>query len=816
MCGHMTWVHRTLAALAAACLITGFLPTASFGDPPVLSPLNFLPGDEALAAAAGTQLNPEIAPGAGGYLVVWADVRTGITEMGFFGGPAFDHHIGSGWDVYGARVDADGNLIDRTPFIVAQQVQNQGIVDVAWNGDNWLVTWAGQSGLSCCPDLNRYAARVSPAGVVLDPTPIPIPLDDGDLAAWPAAVGSDGASWVVVAADRVVDGSFVVKGFRIAPDGTLSDPSGIVISSGGNPGDFDVTFAGTEYFLVWSDEGMTSGGAIRGQRLRPDLTAIGAAITINLYSPSVGLNTAVATNGTDYFVTWWENRWYGWSQLAGARVSHGGSVLDPGGVFLTEASGYANYEPAAAWDGSHYVVAYDRSDPWPSDLVAARVSPAGLVLDYDTDAIPVSTAPGAQWEAAIAGSPGGGVLVAWRDARYSSNPWGMLGDIFASTVTPGGTVRPDRCLALGAPRQTHLRLVPNGSGYLAVFRSETSPETRIKAQRLDAGGAAIETEPVTVATGGSEVTNPSAAWNGSVYLVVWEDAASNQVYGRRLSADLAPIDAAPLPILPGNTPDVASIGDVFLVVSSWEQPHEIRQIYSRRVRASDGMLLDASPRVVGQNFSLVPRVASFSDRWLVVWERHPTHDDPSSSIPGNFVGTDGVPGGVFSVSLAGDLPAVAVGSGQAMILWEDSDGGPSGLDIEAIRMSLAAPFSVPPRPSADSSTTSSTWQSHGTAPRTWPPSATSGTTLPTTRIAATFTPSGSRTAAPYSTPTASPSCVTPSPRCSPPWRVPRARSWSADRCSARSRATWTIASGSGSPARSCWMPGRTSRRGSSS
>ena len=680
--------HAGLASLALACLLAGLSTTASDADAPALSMTSFLPGDLTVAPAAGAQLNPEIAPGVGGYLVVWVDERTGITEMStFFGGPAFDHHIGSSWDVYAARVGLDGSLIDQTPIVVAQQIQNQGVVDVAWNGQNWLVTWAGQTGLSCCPNLNRYAARVSPGGVVLDPTPILLPLDDGDMAAWPATVGSDGTNWLVVAADRASGGGFVVKGFRIAADGSLLDPSGVVLHSGGAPGDFDLVFAGGEFFLVWSDGGMTSGGAILGRRLTPALTPVGGPIVINLYSPSVARNSAVATNGTDYFVTWWEDRWYGWSQLAGARVSHAASVLDPGGIFLTAANGYTNYEPAAAWDGTHYVVTYDRYDLGPTDLFAARITPTGQVLDYDTDALAVSTAPGMQAEGAIAGEPGGGgVFVAWRDARHSTNPWIGVGDIFASTVTSNGAVGPDRCLSLGAPRQTLLRLIPNGSGYLAVFRSEISPETRIKAQRLDAGGAAIDLEPVTVAAGGSEVTNPSAAWNGSAYLVVWEDAAGNRIYGRRLAPDLTPIDGSPLALLPGNTPDVAAIGDVFLVVSSREQPHEIRQIYSQRVRGSDGAVLDLSPRAVGPDFSLVPRVAALANRWLVVWERHPTHDDPGTSIQANFVAADGNPGSYFVAGADGELPAVAARSDQAWIVWEDTDIGTSGLEVFASRL----------------------------------------------------------------------------------------------------------------------------------
>jgi hypothetical protein len=666
------------------------------GQPPVLSSLAFLPGDEALAPAAGKQLNPEVAPGGGGYLAVWVDERAGITEMSnFFGGPAFDHHIGSSWDIYAARLDADGNLVDETPIIVAQQIQNQGMPDVAWNGQNWLVVWSGQVGMQCCPDIHMFAARVSPTGVVLDANPIVVDTDfTGNGLLWPC-VTSDGNNWVVVWRDLdEAAGIFTLDGARIAPDGTLLDPGGVRLrrdSFNSYPLDPDIVWAADEYLLTW----MENSGRIRGQRLAPDLAKIGGVFSVNTYAPSIGENPRVATNGADFFVTWWENRYYGWSQLAGARVSHAGVVLDPVGIALTDAYGYTNYEPAVDWDGSNYVVVYDKDAFPPIDLFAARVTAGGVVLDYGPEAIPVSTAPNNQWEAAVAHQPGSGSLVVWRDARHNADPYDGYGDIFAATFTPDGAIGPERCVALGAPRQTLVRLVPSGGGYLAVYRSETSPETWIKAQRLDGGGAPIDLEPVTVATGGSNITSPAAAWNGSVYLVVWQDAAADQVYGRRLGPDLTPIDAAPLPILPGNTPDVAAIGDVFLVVSSWEEPHEIRQIYSMRVRGSDGALLDGSPGVVGQNFSVFPRVAAVADRWLVVWERHPSHDNPASSIYANFVGANGIPGSYFNVHGDGEFPAVATGPDQAIIAWENSEGGASGIDIHAIRISAAGTFLGP-------------------------------------------------------------------------------------------------------------------------
>lgn len=649
---------------------------------PPLSDLTFLPGDASPAPARGRQFLPRIAAGGDRFLVVWVDSRTELVDFGGFTGQGNrTGYGGSMMDIYAARLNADGSLIDQTPIVVAQGPKNQRLAEVAWNGESWLVVWTGETGIECCPAENRYAARVSWDGAVLDDPPILLAAYPDAEAAKPGALGSDGANWLFVWTGRSSSGSFLVRAMRIGGDGTILDPGGVVIAAGGYPGDFDVAFAGGEYFVIWSWGGLTSGGPVLGQRLMPDLTPIGPAVTINQYSPSSGLNCRVATNGTDYFVVWWEARSNYWSQVAGARVSHGGVVLDPDGIFLVamEVGETTNFEPSVNWDGTNYIVAYQRSNPTPDDLYAvdlytARVTTTGRVLDFDRDAITVSTAPQAQAEPDVAALPRDRSLIVWRDLRYTPPASGGYGDIFATTLSPGGALGTERCVSVGAPAQTLLKLVPNGTGYLAVYRSETSPETRIMAQRLDANGSALDLEPVTVFAGGIEVTNPSAAWNGSVYLVVWEIESRNtiasQIMGRRLSPDLAHLDPAPFAVLPGNAPDAAAVGDDFLTVSSWESPHEIRRIYCARVRGSDGAVLDPVPQGITASFSLYPRVAAFGSSWLVVWQQHVTHDDPWSQAMARFVGPGGEAGIVVGVDGNARTPAVTATADQAMVVFE--------------------------------------------------------------------------------------------------------------------------------------------------
>ncbi len=60
------------------------------------------------APAAGVQLQPQIAKGANSSLAVWSDKRTVLGRYV----PDDNAGIGSNTDIYAARYDAQGNLIE--------------------------------------------------------------------------------------------------------------------------------------------------------------------------------------------------------------------------------------------------------------------------------------------------------------------------------------------------------------------------------------------------------------------------------------------------------------------------------------------------------------------------------------------------------------------------------------------------------------------------------------------------------------------------------------------------------------------------------
>lgn len=320
---------------------------------------------------------------------------------------------------------------------------------------------------------------------------------------------------------------------------------------------------------------------------------------------------------------------------------------------MTGDAGYTLFDPDVAWDGSRYLVAYNMSKTFePDDIYVTRVLPSGAVMD--PDGIPVGVTAGYQNEPSIAPAAGGGAMVSSNDALYE-------GDIAAAPVSASGTGGTIVAVSLGAPRQSLPRFAQDGTNYLVVFRSEVSGESRILAQRLDSSGDPVDSEPVRVAAG-ARLTDPSAAWNGSRYPIVWESPSEGRgrIYGRRMGADGTFLDAVPILVMDGLYPDVAALGSTFLVVGADAIDPHFRFTYAVRV-ASDGTVLGPRQKI-GQSFDVWPRVAAFGGRWLAVWEQNISHDNPSCPIVGGFVGADGLLQSKFDISDGGDdtpRPAVA-------------------------------------------------------------------------------------------------------------------------------------------------------------
>jgi len=671
-----------------------------------MTPSAPLPGDTTIAPLFGAQFDPRVAAGNGEYFAVWYDERTMI-ETTVEGDPWEVRQS----DIFGMRLGPDGTPIDSMPIRVDGSSYSQVSPDVAGNGMDWLVAYESRSvsstGYYTTQDVR--AVRVSASGEVLDATPIEIDVSDNE--AYVHCVASDGSNWGVFRTD-----AFTMYGRVIGADGSVG-PTIDVVPAGSWKFDPAVAFANDRYLLVWE------GSGLRGQLLDVNLAPIGGSFSI----PISGLDAEVATDGTDFYVT--AANLGSWSEIRGSVVRSDGTVVTPGGTLL-DGQSYLALEPAqAAWDGSGYVMTWTE---WryifpqgPEETLKFNRVDSNGVLQFAEPQTVIQSTDFSVRRPIVASLGAGGTYAAWLDNRNSSK---FQYDGYATIIDSAGGTTAEQSYTVGPPAQIAPDLVSGPTGAtleqdvnLAIFISADSAETRVVFQRLDGTGAALDPEPVVLAGGTDRYANPGAAWNGTEWLVVWEDIyggagtglGTGGVLAKRVLPDGTVLDALPIDVITGNGPDVGALSVVdgaFLVVATTLTSGDIRTLYGMRVGA-DGNLLDGSKTWLGFDYAQSPAVEGFDDRWLVVWHKRPTHDTPSSQLHARFMLADGTPLAEFDPSssttdemdpdivIVGDLATVAWGDGadvRVRQIMKDGTtlGDPAGVVVSAAENEQSTPTIV--------------------------------------------------------------------------------------------------------------------------
>ena len=128
-----------------------------------------------ICTASSWQIYPEVAAGDQVYLVVWEDYRSGTYE------------------IYGARVDFDGNVLDSDGFPICTGDWLMELPAVAWDGTNFLVAWSDDRDMI---SRDIYAARVTSSGAVLEPNGFRV--SSGSLLETNPSIAYNGTNYLVV------------------------------------------------------------------------------------------------------------------------------------------------------------------------------------------------------------------------------------------------------------------------------------------------------------------------------------------------------------------------------------------------------------------------------------------------------------------------------------------------------------------------------------------------------------------------------------------------------------------------------------------
>ena len=563
-----------------------------------------------VSTAPGWQDKPALASDGTGFFVVWDDQREPPPNN-------YRH-------VYGARISNDGSVLDPSGIPIAVDTNEQFEPAIAWNGASYLVSWTDTRSLQT---EDVYAARVSASGEVLSEAPIAA----GGLNEDGSRLASDGTNTLAVWTTAPISGGPAdVYGVLLDADG---NPIGSPTPISAAPRDqkyLTVAWAADDYLVAWTDyRNDPEWGDIYGARLSREGAVLDPSGLAVAAAPEFQSLAAVAWDGSNFMAAWGDGRFRNGGDIFAARVTEQGQVLDPNGIVVTFVLNEQR-DPAVAWNGSTDLALWsDERNPSDPDVFGARLTPSGSMLDGSGFA--VSTATRTQGQPAVAWN-GSLYLVAWSDDR---NDTPSVEDIYVARVTADGTVLdPDGIQVTSDPGiEGQPAVTWDGAHFLVVWSSSTAePDVDIDGARIDPDGTVLDPGGFPIAATADNESDPDVVSNGTTSLVVWR--RSYELFGARVAQSGAVVDPGGIPIAQTGflqqQPAVASNGEDFFVV--WKDASDIK---GARVDAS-GTVVDPNGIVISgvTGIQSSPDVEWNGMRYLAAW-RTIEAGAPISSVGGS-------------------------------------------------------------------------------------------------------------------------------------------------------------------------------------
>jgi hypothetical protein len=347
-------------------------------------------------------------------LVTWSGVQHAPIETGEI------------LDIYGTTVS--GSTLDRrSSALLSVATPRQFTPALASSGTSLLTVWHEQTGL--------YARRNALDGRALDSSPIRLAA-----VAESATATFNGTDYIVawMGYNAKFESELVTR--RIPAQGSLRMNGGTRVAL-----DFARPIAlasdGEVTLLTWA----TSDG-LKAARLASDASLRDTVpITLTDFSP-VG-TLSIASNGADEFLVAWGEAFFtehgGFNPLnvRAARVTAGLTNLDSGG-FDVATTPAAEGSPSVAWNGSEWLIVWQRAD----EIRGRRVARNGTLLDGHASDAGMLVAANARFPN-IAWS--NGYTLAWTDATPRFGPsalrtarFSRLGAPLTATAILGETEMP--------------------------------------------------------------------------------------------------------------------------------------------------------------------------------------------------------------------------------------------------------------------------------------------------------------------------------------------------------------------------------------
>lgn len=512
---------------------------------PVLSP----PRDASIPArgkTGGNQSNPLVVNSQNGFLLLWIHRDRGSAD---YLQPS---------RLLAMRVDTNGAPLETAPIVVSESpslIEGPALTSdgtnyvLAWldgRGSNYLglrATMVTSSGivavtngilLNALPNGNRpirlvggaegsfllwmdlvsnevRGARISPAGVVLDPSGVPMNLLPGTE----GALGSDGSNHIFVASQyEPVSATSPTFRWRIAQANATVSSAAKIAEANTAADDFSLAFNGSRFLLT------THHGASNvAYFLNPDGTLLVPGPALR---DGFRWHRATSSRG-EFFIL---NRHFS-DELEFARYSGTGALLATNTLqfSLNLSAEPLDYSFAS---GLHVSILF-RREPNNNELLAYVVRPDGSVWGQFSPQGPN------QQHAPVVVSDGAGYLVAWSEERDGSNI------VYAVRTDPDGNPLPPGPLAGGEGYDVHAAY-SSGVFLLIWARDDFS----ILGRRLSGNGSWLDPAPVVLRT---SAFHPAVASSSSNFLFAWDMTTTEGLVNQEVHGTFLGINA-----LPGSGP----------------------------------------------------------------------------------------------------------------------------------------------------------------------------------------------------------------------------------------------------------------------
>jgi hypothetical protein len=367
------------------------------------------------------QLWPEMAAvGSGSAVIVWDDFRNV-----------------SHYDIYAQLVDASGPRWTAGGIPICTAAADQNYPNVTADGmGGAIIVWRDRR---TSPNTDLYAQRVDSLGNTLwAPGGVAVCsaiLDQSGAYLVPDGTGGAVITWM----DRRGGADWDIYAQHVDSFGATTWAAGgePICTRSGNQWDPKLTSDGAGGAIIaWYDYRYGTDSDIYIQRVdAAGQTRWGADGLIICAADSNQQHVEIISDGAGGAIcTWHDYRELYHADIYAQRVNeHGAPLWEADGASVCAAAGGQTY-PRLAPDGAGgAIITWSDDAVGGGDVYAQRIDSYGTSL-WTPDGVPVSAAPGNQYNSWIAPDGSGGAIVAWEDDRVYS--W--VGDIYAQRIGSKG------------------------------------------------------------------------------------------------------------------------------------------------------------------------------------------------------------------------------------------------------------------------------------------------------------------------------------------------------------------------------------------